>query len=90
MTPTLNPVKRHRDRCNETRTQMSEYLDSGLDDPTAARVQRHIRWCPNCGRMLANLSRTISGLRALRDLPTPADEPNDHRASRTTAGDGGT
>jgi anti-sigma factor RsiW len=54
---------------------MSEYLDGELDERSATRVERHIRWCPNCGRILANLSRTISGLRALRDRPTPADEP---------------
>jgi anti-sigma factor RsiW len=68
---TLNPIKRHRERCGETRSHMSEYLDGELDGETAARVERHIRWCPNCGRMLANLSRTIRGLRALRDLSTP-------------------
>ena len=72
----LNPVKRHRERCRETRAQMSDYLDGELDKRDAARVERHVRWCPNCGRMLANLSRTIGGLRALRDLPTPADEPD--------------
>lgn len=79
MTPTLNPVKRHRDRCRETRSAMSDYLDGELDQETAARVERHVRWCPNCGRMFANLSRTIGGLRALRDCPTPADEPQ-HRS----------
>jgi anti-sigma factor RsiW len=57
---------------------MSEYLDGELDEPTAARVERHIRWCPNCGRTLANLSRTIGALRALRDLPTPTDQANRH------------
>jgi hypothetical protein len=46
-----------------------------MDGQAAARVERHVRWCPNCGRMLANLGRTIGGLRALRDLPMPADEP---------------
>jgi nucleotide-binding universal stress UspA family protein len=68
---TLNPVKRHRDHCRETREHVSDLLDGELDERTAARVGRHIRWCPNCGRMLAILSRTIGGLRGLRDLPTP-------------------
>lgn len=54
---------------------MSGYLDGELDEQTAARLERHVRWCPNCGRMLANLGRTISGLRALRERPVPADEP---------------
>jgi anti-sigma factor RsiW len=74
MTMTLNPIKRHRDRCRDTRAHLSEYLDGELDERAAARVERHVRWCPNCGRMLANLSRTIGALRALRDLPTPADK----------------
>ena len=76
MTLTLNPVKRHRDRCRDTRAHMSGYLEGELDGKIAARVKRHIRWCPNCGRMLANLSRTIGALQALRDRPTPGDEPN--------------
>ena len=76
MTATLNPIQRHRERCRETRAQMSELVDGELDELTAARVQRHVRWCPNCGRMFANLSRTIGGLRALREPPTRADEPN--------------
>jgi anti-sigma factor RsiW len=76
MTLTLNPVRRHRERCRAVRAQMSDYLDGELDEPTAVRVQRHIRWCPNCRRMFANLSRTIAGLRRLRDLPTSADEPD--------------
>ena len=73
MTPTLNPIARHREHCSETRAQMSDYLDGELDPRTAASVERHARWCPNCRRMLANLSRTLGGLRRLRDQPTPAD-----------------
>jgi anti-sigma factor RsiW len=75
MTPTLNPIARHHEHCRETRAQMSDYLDGELDPRTAASVERHARWCPNCRRVLANLSRTISGLRRLRDQPTPADGP---------------
>lgn len=77
MTPTLNPIKRHRQHCTETRALMSEYLDGELDEQAAARVEHHVRWCPNCGRMLANLTRTINGLRGLRSEPTPADDPHD-------------
>ena len=73
---TLNPVKRHRERCRQVRAQMSDYLDGELDARAAAGVERHVRWCPNCRRMLENLRRTVAGLGALRDLPTPADEPH--------------
>jgi anti-sigma factor RsiW len=71
MTPTLNPMKRHRERCREVRAQMSDYLDGELDPAAAAAVERHTRWCPNCRRILTNLTRTLGGLRALRDQPTP-------------------
>lgn len=64
----LNPVRRHRERCRKVRSHMSEYLDGELDDYATTRVERHIRWCRNCGRILASLSRTIQGLHALRDL----------------------
>jgi anti-sigma factor RsiW len=75
MTLTLNPIARHREHCRETRAQMSDYLDGELDEQAASNVEHHVRWCPKCRRMLANLTRTIGGLRALRDRPTPADEP---------------
>ncbi len=76
MTPSLRPIKRHRQRCREVRADMSDYLDGELDPSAAAAVERHTRWCPNCRRMLSNLSRTLGGLRALRDQPTPADSPS--------------
>lgn len=74
MTITLNPIKRHRNQCRETRADISEFLDGELDRQTAARVKRHVRWCPNCHRLLTNVSRTIGGLRALRDVPPAADD----------------
>ena len=58
---------------------MSDYLDGELGQQTARRLERHVRWCPNCRRMLANLRRTIGGLRALRDQSTPAEEPDQPR-----------
>jgi anti-sigma factor RsiW len=56
---------------------MSDYLDGEIDRDTAAAVERHARWCPNCHRMLHNLRRTVEGLRALADQPTPADQPQE-------------
>lgn len=74
MNPTLNPIRRHRDRCRCTRALMSDYLDGELDARTATRVERHVRWCPNCRRMLANLTCTIHALRSLGER-TPPGEP---------------
>lgn len=74
MTPTLNPMKRHHERCREVRAQMSDYLDGDLDPRAAAAVDRHTRWCPNCRRMLANLRRTVGGLRGLADQPAPGEK----------------
>ena len=68
MTPSLRPIKRHRQRCREVRADMSDYLDGDLDAVQADAVTRHTRFCPNCRRMLTNLTRTVSGLRALGDL----------------------
>jgi len=68
----LNPVTRHRERCHETRELMSDHLDDELDPERRRAVERHIRWCPNCGRMFQNLSRTVGGLRRLGEMP--ADE----------------
>lgn len=52
---------------------MSDYLDGDLDKAAAAAVERHVRWCPDCRRMLAGLRRTVGGLRALGEAPTPLD-----------------
>ncbi|MBW8060717.1 MAG: zf-HC2 domain-containing protein, partial [Solirubrobacterales bacterium] len=65
MSPTINPMKRHHRRCRETRAQMSDLIDGELDERTAAALERHARWCPNCRRMLKNLRRTATGLRGL-------------------------
>jgi len=73
MSHTINPVKRHRERCREVRAEMGDYLDGDLDAQAAAAVKRHVRWCPSCRRMLRNLARTISGLRALEARPVGAD-----------------
>ncbi len=67
MTPTLNPMRRHRKHCRHVREQLSDYLDGDLDTAQKEAVTRHTRFCPNCRRMLTNLTRTVSGLRALGD-----------------------
>lgn len=60
----LRPVSRHRERCSETRSFMSDYLDGELGEERSG-VEHHLRWCPNCRRMLANLERTVTTLRRL-------------------------
>lgn len=64
----LNPMARHRAHCAHVRAQMSDYLDSDLDEQSARAIERHVRWCPNCRHMLKNLRRTIDGLNALGTL----------------------
>ena len=61
----LNPVKSHRAHCRETRELLSDYLEGELEPARHKGVDRHLRWCPNCGRMAQNLSRTVDGLRLL-------------------------
>ncbi len=75
MSPTINPIKAYRRRCRETRAQMSDLIDGELDLHTAATIERHARWCPNCRRMIKDFHRTVAGLHDLAGQPTPADEP---------------
>jgi len=77
MTRTPHPMRRHHERCRRVREQMSDYLDGDLDPRTAGAVARHTRICPNCRRLLTNLSRAVAGLRALRDLPPGSDVSHD-------------
>jgi len=74
MKQTINPVKRHRERCRDVRAEMGDYLDGDLGTQAAAAVKHHVRWCPSCRRMLRNLTRSISGLRALDAPPVGADQ----------------
>ena len=62
----LSPKHRRR-RCQETRALMSDYLEDELDARQAAVVKSHLRWCRQCRRVLANLQRTVEGLRRLDD-----------------------
>lgn len=71
----LNPVTRRRERCREARELMSEHLDDELSAHDHKNVERHVRWCPNCGRMLQNLSRTVGGLRRLPRADRGMDDP---------------
>lgn len=71
----LNPMKRHREHCTAVREQMSDYLDGELDPKSARAIERHVRWCPNCRRMLKNLRRTIGALAGLGDLSAAPDLP---------------
>ena len=45
---------------------MSDRLDEDLDDRTRRRVDRHVRFCRRCRRVLDNLRATIDGLAHLR------------------------
>jgi len=74
MTSKFNPMRRHHEHCRHVRGQMSDYIDGELDPATARTVDRHTRFCPNCGRMLANLTRTVAGLGALRSQDERGDE----------------
>ncbi|MGI9185146.1 MAG: zf-HC2 domain-containing protein [Solirubrobacteraceae bacterium] len=76
MAKLFNPVSRHRQRCREVREAMSDYIDGGLDPDTARRVRRHVRWCPNCRRILENLIRTVGGLRLLGERVSAGDDLN--------------
>jgi len=49
-----------------TQAHLSEYLDGELEADERARVEQHVHWCPECGRVLKSLRRTVEGLMGLR------------------------
>jgi anti-sigma factor RsiW len=53
-----------------THAQLSEYLDGELGEDERARLEEHVRWCPECRRVLESLRRTVEGLMGLR-VATP-------------------
>ena len=50
--------------------RLSQYLDGELAAGERARVEEHVRWCPECRRVLESLRRTVEGLMGLR-VATP-------------------
>lgn len=52
-----------------TRKHLSEYLDEELGATGRERVERHVRLCPHCHKLLATLRRTLDGLHELGEQP---------------------
>jgi anti-sigma factor RsiW len=50
---------------------MSAYIDGDLSQRSRHRLQRHVRECPECQRVLLGLQRM---LRRLRAIPGPAGD----------------
>lgn len=57
-----------------TGPHLSAYLDGELSSEDRHRLEAHAGLCPECGRMLATLRRTLEALRGLpRDSAPPTD-----------------
>jgi anti-sigma factor RsiW len=65
MAPTLGLTRRREERCREARARPSDYIDGELGFAERRRIERHLRRCPRCRRVLAGLTMTVSGLRRL-------------------------
>jgi anti-sigma factor RsiW len=59
------PVKRD---CRWAQGHMSDYLDGDLASSQRGRMQRHVKKCPECHRVLSILRRMVG---ALHRLPPP-------------------
>ena len=53
-----------------THAHLSAYLDDELAAGERARVDGHVRLCPECRRVLRTLRRTIQELMQLRPKPS--------------------
>jgi len=80
MAPRLrNPFKRDPHECEEARALMSDYE---LADEGRRQVERHVRFCRQCGRVLGNLRRTLGRLARLSESPPPGSEDDEQVAER--------
>ena len=52
---------------------MSSYVEADLADSERRRVDRHVRFCPRCGTVLANLRHTMDRLGELGHAPAWPD-----------------
>ena len=72
--------------CAEVRALMSDHVDGELDTDGRRRVDKHVRRCRRCRRVLANLQQTLARLRLLgQAAPPEADDP-DAVAERVSRG----
>ena len=83
MTPRFrNPLKRNLQECEEVRALMSDYVDEELADDGRRRVERHVRFCRPCSRVLANLRQTLGRLSHLGQSPQTGAEDEEQVAER--------
>jgi predicted anti-sigma-YlaC factor YlaD len=85
------PFLRDRRECEAVRSVLTDFLDADLDERMRRRVDRPVRFCPRCRRVLGNLRTTIDRLAHL-EAPTelePADDLVERisRSWRTSGGD---
>lgn len=79
------PFLRDPHECEEVRARMTDYLDEDLEHAEHRRVERHVRFCPRCRRVLSNLRVTIDRLAHL-DAPVPAEPADDHEIAERVLG----
>lgn len=58
--------------CAEVQALMSDHVDGELEPEPQRRVDQHVRVCPRCRRVLANLQHTVGRLARLRDTSPDA------------------
>ena len=71
----------------ELRERLSAYLDADLDASEQARIEEHLRECPDCRREYRELRHTVDLLRGLSSPDPPADLA-DRVIARLRAGEG--
>lgn len=77
------PFLRDSRECEEVRARMTDYLDDDLAETQHRRVERHVRFCPRCRRVLGNLHTTIDRLVGLGST-SAASELEDDVIARIT------
>ena len=60
-------------RCRALLLELSRYLDDDLTPARRRMVERHIKACACCGRMIAGLRRTVAVCRAEGKRQPPRD-----------------
>jgi Putative zinc-finger len=83
MMPRLrNPLAPNPRTCESVRELMSDYIDGDLPAEARRRVDRHVRFCRRCSRVLANLRETLGRLGRLAQAPPPGAEDEAAVATR--------
>lgn len=59
--------------CKDFLSELSDYLDDGVDHEIKAKLEEHLKACPNCWVVCDTTRKTIQVYKGQKECTIPAD-----------------